>query len=237
MEFTQEELANEEWRDVVSYEGLYQVSSLGRVIRISDKKMLKPVPNYNGYYVIGFKRKQFRLSRVVATAFISNPKNEPFVDHIDSDRANNRASNLRWCTQKDNMNNPITISRLRNSKLGANNPNYGKRPSQEMRDKLSKAMKSVVRSQKWLDNQRNAHYKKQVLLYTINGEFVKQWDSIKDVCIYLGISQNSASKVLTRKQNDINKTYLLCYANDTKRIAEIENLRKKSEKTQELFAN
>ena len=53
----------------------------------------------------------FRVHRLVAAAFIPNPENKPCIDHIDGDRANNHADNLRWVTVKENQNNPITKSK------------------------------------------------------------------------------------------------------------------------------
>ena len=68
-----------------------------------------------GYKIISLWKngtgKMFRVHRLVAAAFIPNPENKPCIDHIDGDRANDHADNLRWVTVKENQNNPITKSK------------------------------------------------------------------------------------------------------------------------------
>ena len=103
------------WKDVIGYEGLYEVSSFGNFRKLCDNgsfKMLKPTSNNWGYYTIGLwknkKVRQFRISRLVAEAFISNPENKPYVDHIDTDKSNNRVDNLRWVTPSENSNNNLS---------------------------------------------------------------------------------------------------------------------------------
>ena len=99
---------NEEWRDIGGYEGLYQVSNLGRVRSLRDKNnkkrelILKPKIMRNGYLKVDLckngKQKTFTVHRLVATVFISNPKNFPVVNHKDENKLNNNVSNLEWCT-------------------------------------------------------------------------------------------------------------------------------------------
>ena len=57
-------------------------------------------------------RKGCFIHRLVAEAFIPNPENKPFVDHIDGNRTNNNPTNLRWVTQKENCNNPNTRCKI-----------------------------------------------------------------------------------------------------------------------------
>lgn len=113
----------EVWKDVVGYEGLYQVSNKGRVKRLINfdsklsyskkelterkEKILKEECS-NGYLRVTLtknkKYKHFKVHRLVAEAFIPNPNNLPQINHKDINRKNNNVSNLEWCTAKYNMN-------------------------------------------------------------------------------------------------------------------------------------
>ena len=106
----------EEWRDIKGYEGLYQVSNLGRVKSLGNnktrkEKILKP-ETINGYLRVCLfkerKGKHILVHRLVADAFIPNMDNKPYIDHIDGNPNNNIINNLRWCTHNENMNNLIT---------------------------------------------------------------------------------------------------------------------------------
>lgn len=107
----------EEWRDVVGYEGYYQVSTHGRVRsvdRFDDRGfhqrscILKSNDNGKGYRTVGLtkksKGKRVKVHRLVAQAFIPNPENKPFVNHKDETRDNNNVDNLEWVTHKENIN-------------------------------------------------------------------------------------------------------------------------------------
>ena len=99
-----ENFDNEQWRDIAGYEGMYQVSDLGRVrsLKFGKTRVLRPGKNNNGYLRVNLKkdgsRKNFLVHRLVAQAFIPNDdesKNQ--VNHINECKQNNRASNLEWC--------------------------------------------------------------------------------------------------------------------------------------------
>ena len=109
----------EEWRDVPGYEGLYQVSNLGRVrgMRRGLLNILSP-SSYNGYYRVnlskGGKYITIHIHRLVAMAFLPNPNNYPQVNHKDGDRKNNNLNNLEWCTASYNQLHAFrTLNRVR----------------------------------------------------------------------------------------------------------------------------
>ena len=103
----------EEWRDVVGYEGLYEISNFGRVKSLNYRKtgeegLLSPQPTSRDYLQVGLskngKRKIYSIHRLVAIAFIPNPNDYPEVNHKDEDKSNNCVDNLEWCTSKYNAN-------------------------------------------------------------------------------------------------------------------------------------
>ena len=110
-------IEGEVWKDVLGYEGLYQVSNKGNVysverINSNGRKcggiILKPRPTITGYLQVNLckngKVKSSYIHRIVAEAFVPNPNNYPEINHLDEDKANNYVKNLEWCTRKYNMN-------------------------------------------------------------------------------------------------------------------------------------
>lgn len=103
----------EEWKEIADFEGLYLISSFGRVKSIINNKILTPcIIRANGL-VVGLMRngkvEKRQVSRLVAAAFIPNPENKPCVDHIDGVRFHNFVENLRWCSINENNNFDIAI--------------------------------------------------------------------------------------------------------------------------------
>lgn len=98
----------EEWKNVIGYEGLYEVSNKGNVRNVRRNKLLKLSKNRYGYiqvylYKNGI-RTVFTVHRLVAQAFLPNPDNLPEVNHRDEDKTNNRVENLEFCDHKYNVN-------------------------------------------------------------------------------------------------------------------------------------
>lgn len=114
----------EQWKPIEGFEG-YEVSTEGRV-RSLDRRdcrgnrikgtIIKPRKINSGYLIVHVRDKNGKragklVHRLVAKAFIENPEMREQVDHIDEDKTNNAASNLRWTTPKENTNNGTGIYR------------------------------------------------------------------------------------------------------------------------------
>lgn len=175
----------EVWKDVRNYEGLYQVSNLGRVKVLShkikrgfctcfcDEKVLKLSVKDNGYLFVRLSKgnkkttKSFYVHRLVASAFI--PNSNPFynqIDHIDGDKKNNVVDNLRWVNQSININNPITKAQNR---------------------KLVK-----------------------IICYDKKGSFIRSFDSITQASKCLNIPISTISYIISRKRNKVKNKGIKC---------------------------
>ena len=160
--------------DFLGLEG-YSVDTEGNVWsslygKEKELKKLKPMKNSVGYYQVYLsqkygKPKWFRIHRLVAIAFIPNVENKPSVDHINGDKTDNRVSNLRWVTHKENHNNPIAIERHRKT--------------------LSKA-RSLIKN-------HNGRKRKAILQFDLKGNLIKEWDSCYNVHDELGYATSYIS--------------------------------------------
>lgn len=98
----------EEWKNVIGYEGLYEVSNKGNVRNVRRNTLLRLSKNKYGYIQVWLYkngiRTGFNVHRLVAEVFLSNPDNLPMINHKDEDKTNNNVTNLEWCTAKYNVN-------------------------------------------------------------------------------------------------------------------------------------
>lgn len=125
-------VTDERWLPVVGYEGLYEVSNLGRVKSLKRPRvhehMVAQEINYRGYCRVNLwknnRSTKHSVHRLVAQAFVANPHGKPQVNHIDEVKTNNRADNLEWCTQLENHNHGTINVRI--SKSLTNNTNTSK---------------------------------------------------------------------------------------------------------------
>ena len=156
----------EEWRPVVGYEGLYEVSDWGNVRSVDRTfeyyhstqgkaikrtfkgKLLKKVLNTDGYHVVtlhdeNHKQREGKVHRLVAEAWIPNPENKKEVGHTKAlpdgteDRTANEVWNLEWMTREENANYGTLCERLSDRMKGEGNHNYGIKRTLESRVKQS----------------------------------------------------------------------------------------------------
>lgn len=123
-------MEKEIWKPVKGYEGLYEVSNLGRVKSLARtckgrgngrkpirERILCLEVSSGGYVLVRLsmdgRTKHCLVHRLVAEAFIPNPNNLPQVNHKNENKADNRVENLEWCTEKYNMNYGECISKIK----------------------------------------------------------------------------------------------------------------------------
>lgn len=205
-----ESLPNEEWRDIVGYEGLYQISNLGRIKRLISPKckkerLLAVTKDLKyGYCRVMLskenKARRFLIHRLLAEHFIPNPENKPCIDHINGIRDDNRLENLRWCTHSENNNFPL--SRQNKSivqKELAQNESWRKMRSEaskkamenpELRRRISEARKKNWRDPEYLRRQQIRKENKPVLQFDLDGNFLREYMSINEANRITGINSS-----------------------------------------------
>lgn len=122
------------WKPIKGYEGKYEVSNLGRVkslnrcinsisgyhkSKIIKERILKLITQKPGYYNVSLEGKKYLVHRLVAKAFIDNPKKYGCVNHKDGNKKNNLPENLEWCDKYINNNHAFNIGLISATKIKA----------------------------------------------------------------------------------------------------------------------
>lgn len=160
------------WKPIKNYEGLYEVSNLGRIKSLprrgtgNQEKILKPKTTKFGYYEIvlirHYNRKSCKVHRLVAETFIPNPQNKPYINHKDFNGLNNHVDNLEWCTPKENT----IYSRQRNRFINSDNLK-----------------------------------KKKIAQYDLNDNLINTWNSITEASILLNIDKSHIGACCKQKKH------------------------------------
>src|SRR5574344_251986 len=214
------------WKDIIGYEGYYQISNMGNVKslarnvikrsgviqprkeRIMDKRICS-----DEYYIakltVNNVSKSISIHRLVAIHFIPNPDNLPEVNHIDCNRQNNCVDNLEWCTHGDNVRYSIKCGNhiCCRDLTGINNPNYGNHILSE-KYKNDKDLAIEKLSRPYSQNGRAV----KIEMYDENMLYIDTFDWIGGVAEYLiknGFTTASVDSIRTNVTQSIknNKPY------------------------------
>lgn len=167
---------NEVWKDVVGYEGYYQVSNLGRVKNVKTQRILRQAKDKGNYCIVSLskqcKHKTRTVHSLVAESFIrkTNKKQKLQVNHKDGNKSNNNVNNLEWIT-----------------------------PSENLKHAYENGLKKINEWQKEFISKQGKKLSKKTIQYDINGNFIKEWNCVRDIERQLKISNESISRCCTGK--------------------------------------
>lgn len=240
------------WKPIKDYEDLYEVSNLGNIRSIDRvildknglKKIIKGKPHkltitQSGYISVGLyknsKSKTYRVHRLVAEAFISNPMNLPQVNHIDEDKKNNCVDNLEWCDASYNV---YTRSSKRVKKVIQYDKegnfiriwNSIKDISEKLNIKYS-TIQEAVSGKHFSSNCFWRYYTDDypmkidvnipkfcagcsIYQYDLQGNFIKEWNKIFDIVRELKCAGSGITKVCKNKEGYTYKNYQWRYKKD-----------------------
>lgn len=177
----------EVWKDIPNYEGYYQISNLGRIKSVARKvkyqnsyrnvkeKLKKTFIGKQGYERVELskngKTKKYNVHRIVANVFISNPLNKETVNHINGIKTDNRVENLEWATRSENELHAYKIGLAKNS------------------EKQRNVARLYCKENKI----------KSIIQLDLDGNFIKEWKSAKEVEEKINISRKNISQCITGK--------------------------------------
>lgn len=162
------------WKDIIGFEGVYEISSYGRVRSVKSGRILSTSKcgGCRGYLSVCLSKNGKRygklVHRLVAEAFIPVVEGLSEVNHKDEDKTNNRVENLEWCDHKYNMNYGSRMNKTRETRLkngtysGLDKKGYRKKYYQdhkEYRDKIREAGKKYYQDNKEDVREYNRKYR------------------------------------------------------------------------------
>ena len=169
------------WKDIAGYEGIYQISNLGRVKNTVTEEIKSQSDNGRGYKNVNLwkhnKGQTFYIHRLVAETFVENKLNKPEVHHIDSDRSNNAVENLAWVTTKENNN-------------------------------LGKHIERMTKNKRWIETRATSMAKARDKAIVVNsrrtkftrGDVSLEFSSLADGARQLGLDKGGCARVANGKQ-------------------------------------
>lgn len=194
-------LKEEIWRDIVGFEGEYEVSSKGRVRNLKTGRILGGGYDSSGYRFVNLKGKQISVHRLTALTFIPNPHSLPQVDHLDEVKTNNNVSNLRWVSASENQRHSAHQKSCNINQLTLDGQFIRQWESSHQIEretgyhathiiKSCKGKRKQAYGYKWeyADPEQQRKHNSPVAALTKDGEFVAQYRSAAEAARFLKIS-------------------------------------------------